>query len=219
MTATATTEGRQPTEGPQPTPWRRALAFALAVWHVLRGPSSVFSLGVLVLAGFVAGIMFWGAFNTALELTNTEAFCTSCHEMQANVFEELKTTIHYSNRSGVRAHCPDCHVPHNWTNKIVRKLQASKEVWGKIFGTISTREKFVDHRLELAIHEWARMKANDSLECRNCHSDQSMDITRQSPRAVDAHQRFLFTKEKTCIDCHKGIAHQLPDMRNVPGWQ
>lgn len=42
-----------------------------------------------------------------------------------------------------------------------------------------------------------------------------MDITKQSPRASVAHQRFLFTKEKTCIDCHKGIAHQLPDMRGV----
>ena len=96
---------------------------------------------------------------------------------------------------------------------------ASKEVWGHLFGTINTREKFVDHRKELALHEWARFKANDSLECRNCHSTESMDITKQSPRASVAHQRFLFTGEKTCIDCHKGIAHQLPDMRGVPGWQ
>jgi cytochrome c-type protein NapC len=203
-----------------PPSWpRRTRAFVLEVWSALRRPSSVFSLGLLVMAGFVAGIVFWGGFNTALELTNTEAFCISCHEMGDNVFEELKTTVHYSNRSGVRAHCPDCHVPHEWTHKIARKMQASKEVWGKIFGTISTRDKFLDHRLELAINEWARMKANDSLECRNCHSAESMDITRQSPRAVDAHQRFLFAGEKTCIDCHKGIAHQLPDMRSVPGWQ
>jgi len=92
------------------------------------------------------------------------------------------------------------------------------EVWRNIFGTINTREKFLDHRLELAINEWARMKANDSLEWRNCHSAESMDMTRQSPCAVDSHQRFLFTEVKTCIDCHKGIAHRLPDMRNVPGW-
>ena len=203
----------------QPSLWRRALSFAREIWDVLSRPSVVFGLGFLVLAGFVAGIIFWGGFNTALELTNTETFCTSCHEMSSNVFEELKTTIHYNNRSGVRAHCPDCHVPHEWTNKIARKMQASKEVWGKIFGTINTRDKFLDHRLVLAEHEWARMKANDSLECRNCHSAQSMDVTRQSPRAGEAHQRFLFTGQKTCIDCHKGIAHQLPDMRNVPGWQ
>jgi cytochrome c-type protein NapC len=205
--------------GLRPSFAERAGAFARDIWGVLRKPSSVFSLGALVFAGFVAGIVFWGGFNTVLELTNTEQFCISCHEMRDNVFAELKTTIHYTNRSGVRAHCPDCHVPHNWTNKIARKMQASNEVWGKIFGEVDTREEFQDHRLELAEREWARMKANDSLECRNCHSADSMDITRQSPRAAAAHQRFLFTGEKTCIDCHKGIAHQLPDMRSVPGWQ
>ena len=207
------------TDVPHHSFWKRARAFAVELWDTLRRPSTVFSLGVLVLAGFVAGIIFWGGFNTALELTNTEPFCTTCHEMADNVFEELKVTVHYSNRSGVRAHCPDCHVPHEWTHKIVRKMQASKEIWAKIFGTIDTRDKFLDHRLALAINEWSRMKANDSLECRNCHSAESMDTTRQSPRAVDAHQRFLFTGMKTCIDCHKGIAHRLPDMRSVPEWQ
>ena len=197
----------------------RAWNFLLELIDVLIRPSTVFSLGLLVLAGFVAGIIFWGGFNPALEVTNTEKFCTSCHEMRENVFAELKSTIHFSNRSGVRASCPDCHVPHNWTDTIARKMQASQEVWGKLFGYIDTREKFQDKRLELALHEWARFKANDSLECRNCHSAQSMDITKQSPRAAVAHERFLFTAEKTCIDCHKGIAHHLPDMRGVPGWQ
>ncbi len=188
-------------------------------WAIIATPSTVFSLGFLTVGGFVAGIIFWGGFNTALEATNTEAFCISCHEMKDNVYKELQSTVHFTNRSGVRATCPDCHVPHEWTRKIARKVQASKEVWGKIFGTINTREKFEKHRLTLASHEWARLKANDSLECRNCHSDESMDITKQSKRAADAHSRFLFTKKKTCIDCHKGIAHKLPDMSKVPGWQ
>ena len=188
-------------------------------WVTINRPSAYFSLGFLTLGGFVAGVIFWGAFNTALELTNTEAFCTGCHEMRDNVYPELQTTIHYTNRSGVRARCPDCHVPHRWTSKIARKMQASKEVWGKIFGTIDTREKFLDHRLVLAQHEWERMKANDSLECRNCHDYQSMDFTRQSPRAQTAHSTYLASGDKTCIDCHKGIAHHLPDMRGVPGWQ
>ncbi len=191
----------------------------LAQWHTLSKPSKHYSLGFLTVGGFVAGIVFWGGFNTALEATNTEAFCTSCHEMRDNVFQELKTTIHYSNRSGVRATCPDCHVPHEWTDKIARKMQASKEVWGKLFGTIATREKFLEKRRELAEHEWHRLKANDSLECRNCHNFQFMDFTRQSPRAQEMHSTALASGEKTCIDCHKGIAHQLPDMSGVEGWQ
>ena len=163
--------------------------------------------------------MFWGAFNTALEFTNREEFCLSCHEMRSNVFQELSRTVHFSNRSGVRAICSDCHVPHNWTDKIARKMQASKEVWGHLFGLIDTRQKFLDHRLELAQHEWARMKANDLLECRNCHSGPAMDLTKQTPRAARIHQRYLLTGERTCIDCHKGIAHELPDMTGVlPGW-
>ena len=195
------------------TLWTRLKGY----WDLLNRPSRHFSLAFLTVGGFVAGIVFWGGFNTTLELTNTETFCVSCHEMRDNVFAELKTTVHYSNRSGVRATCPDCHVPHQWTDKIARKMQASKEVWGKVFGTISTREKFLEKRLELAQHEWARLKSNDSLECRNCHDFDSMDFTVQSKRAVEQHERFLSSREKTCIDCHKGIAHQLPAMAEVGG--
>ncbi len=196
--------------------WKRVKQQVLGFWRTLRAPSRHYSLGLLTVAGFIAGVMFWGGFNTALEATNTETFCTGCHEMRDNVFEELKTTIHYSNRSGVRATCPDCHVPHRWTDKIARKMQASKEVWGKIFGTIDTREEFLDERLVLATHEWERLKANDSLECRNCHDYDSMDLTRQSPRSAQIHQLWLGTGEKTCIDCHKGVAHHLPNMSGVP---
>jgi cytochrome c-type protein NapC len=180
-------------------------------WRTLTRPSRFYSLGFLTVGGFIGGVLFWGGFNTAMEATNTEQFCTGCHEMRENVYQELQSTIHFTNRSGVRAKCSDCHVPHGWTHKIARKMQASKEVWGKIFGTIDTREKFLDMRLELAQHEWARLKANDSLECRNCHQFESMDFTRQGKRAAAAHSTALDRGEKTCIDCHKGIAHRLPD--------
>ncbi|SFR67434.1 periplasmic nitrate reductase subunit NapC [Marinobacter daqiaonensis] len=181
-------------------------------WDLLRKPSVHYSLGFLTLGGFIAGIIFWGGFNTAMEATNTEAFCTSCHEMYANPYQELQGTIHWSNRSGVRATCSDCHVPHEWTHKIARKMEASKEVWGWIFGTIDTEEKYEEKRLELAQREWHRLKANDSLECRNCHEFESMDFTLQEERAAQAHSTALAGGDKTCIDCHKGIAHELPDM-------
>lgn len=160
---------------------------------------------------FALGIIFWGGFNTALELTNTETFCLSCHEMRTNVYPEYQNTIHYSNRSGVRATCPDCHVPKEWVPKMIRKIQASKEVWGKLVGTIDTREKFLEKRIDLARNEWARMKANNSQECRNCHNFESFDYTEQNRRSATAHQTGL-TQGLTCIDCHKGIAHSLPSV-------
>ena len=180
------------------------------IWHAIRTPSVHYSLGFLTLGGFIGGVLFWGGFNTALEATNTETFCTGCHEMRDNVYAELQQTVHFTNASGVRAKCSDCHVPHEWTDKIARKMAASKEVYGWVFGTIDSKEKFDEHRLVMAQREWARFRANDSLECRNCHSYIAMDFSRQSPRAAEQHETFLKTGEKTCIDCHAGIAHQLP---------
>ncbi|MFO1283588.1 MAG: NapC/NirT family cytochrome c [Burkholderiales bacterium] len=179
------------------------------LWRWLSSPSATISVLTLAVGGFAAGVLFWGGFNTVVEATNTESFCISCHEMRDNVYAEYKNTIHYSNRTGVRAVCSDCHVPKDWTHKMMRKVQATKELYGKVMGTIDTKEKFEAKRLELARHEWARMKAADSRECRNCHGFESMNTEVQKPRAKKAHELGQRDKQ-TCIDCHKGIAHQKP---------
>jgi len=190
------------------------MKWILLYWHKLRSPSNA-AVGAVLGLGFVGGIMFWGAFNTGMEATNSEAFCSGCH---APIVREIKETIHYSNRSGVRAICSDCHVPHAWTDKIVRKVQASKELIAFAMGTISTDEKFYARRKHLAVREWQRMEENDSQECRNCHNFEYMDFSEQGQRSVRQHSTALASGEKTCIDCHKGVAHELPDMSNVPGW-
>ncbi len=179
-------------------------------WSRLRSPTAKYSVLTLLGGGFIAGILFWGGFNTGMEATNTLEFCVSCHEMRDNVYQEYKQTIHYSNRTGVRAVCSDCHVPKDWTHKIIRKVQASKEVYGKLMGTIATKEKFEAKRLELARNEWKRMKAADSRECRNCHSFDGMNTEVQKTRARKQHEMAVEDK-MTCIDCHKGIAHKKPE--------
>lgn len=179
------------------------------LWAALKRPSAKFSLLTLLVVGFFSGIFFWGGFNTAMEATNTMEFCISCHEMRDNVYQEYKQTIHYKNRTGVRAVCSDCHVPKDWSHKMIRKIQASAEVWGKLMGTIDTKEKFEANRLRLAEHEWARMKASDSRECRNCHSFDGMDTEKQKLRGAKMH-KIAQDEKQTCIDCHKGIAHHKP---------
>lgn len=191
--------------------------FIKRYWKMLKRPHHA-ALGTILSMGFIFGIIFWGGFNTGMEASNTEQFCISCHEMKNNVYEEYKQTIHYSNRSGVRATCPDCHVPDEWTHKIVRKIQASKELWGKFTGYVDTPEKFNLHRKEMALREWKRMKDNDSRECRNCHNFEYMDFSEQGKRSQVQHSTALQSGDKTCIDCHKGIAHTLPDMKDVEGW-
>lgn len=179
------------------------------LWSLAWSPSARYSLGMLLIVGGIGGIIFWGGFNTAMEMTNTLAFCTSCHEMRDNVYREYEKTIHYSNRSGVRAICSDCHVPREWVPKVIRKIKASNELFHKLVGTIDTPEKFESHRKELAEHVWATMKANDSHECRNCHNFKSMDFSKQKEWSAPVHQAAM-QGGQTCIDCHKGIAHKLP---------
>jgi cytochrome c-type protein NapC len=134
-----------------------------------------------VVGGFFAGIVFWGGFNTVVEATNTEEFCIGCHEMRDNVYEEYKKTIHYNNRTGVRAVCSDCHVPKDWGTRCCARSRPRARSTARSPAPSTRREKFEAKRLELAEHEWKRMKANDSLECRNCHSLVSMD-----PRETEA---------------------------------
>jgi len=179
-------------------------------WAWLRRPSSKYSLLTLLALGFAAGIVFWGGFNTVVAATNTQQFCISCHVMYANVYKEYVGTIHHTNRTGVRATCADCHVPREWVPKMVRKVQSTRELYGWVLGTIDTPEKFAAERLRLARREWRRMEANDSLECRNCHTMEAMNTEKQTPRARRMHEQAVRNNE-TCIACHKGVAHNLPE--------
>jgi cytochrome c-type protein NapC len=166
------------------------------------------SILTLLLAGAVGGIIFGDGFNFLMAQTNTTEFCISCHTMKGN-YEEFKKTAHYSNRSGVGAGCPDCHVPHTFWRKIYRKMEAAKDVWGEITGVINTPEKFEARRMRMATAEWERLKASDSFTCRHCHSYEVMNEEKQGQTRYNKHKQAK-AEGKTCIDCHKGVAHKLP---------
>ncbi len=158
---------------------------------------------------FFAGIVFAGAFNFGVHYTNELEFCTSCHSMQIPL-EEYKESMHFKNPAGVQATCSDCHVPQPFLHKMKAKIMASKDLYHEILGTIDTEEKYEQHRWDMANRVWAKMKASDSRECRSCHSFEQMDLTEQSRSARSRHGNAP-DKGETCIDCHKGVAHEEPD--------
>ena len=182
--------------------------------RLLFKPSTQIGLGILVIIGFAGGVWFWAGFTTALEATNSEEFCLSCHTMEDNMLPELQKTVHWQNRTGVRAECQDCHVPHEFTDKMARKMQASREVLSHVMGDIGTREKFLDHRIVLAQREWDRFKANDSKECRACHDYDSMDFSKMRVTSQMI-MRSAAERDASCVDCHKGIAHELPNTEGM----
>lgn len=179
----------------------------LRCWRFLWRPSLRWPFLVLVGAGLVIGVAASGTFVAAMHLTSTDAFCSSCH--QIDIVPEWKASPHYANAAGFVAGCSDCHEPSDPLGMVVRKVKAVDETWNQLLGTISTPKKFEAHRLELAQKEWARLRADNSQECRSCHQMTTMnDPSKTFLR--DMHRTAL-ANGQTCIDCHKGVAHKPPD--------
>jgi len=152
--------------------------------HILSYIRCIFALSV-------AGLFFTPV-ASAEDLKALED-CESCHTDQAN---EFTSSVHYTNRSGVQAACNNCH------NGMQHK------------DGINTSSEVNRSRMDMAMNEWKRMKANDSKECKTCHSHMAMDLAKQEPRSVDRHEEAFDDDETSCIACHKGISHQLPH-----GWK
>lgn len=181
----------------------------MRIWKWFMRPSSRCGWGVFFLGGGVFVALFLAGFNGFADITNRTEFCVSCHEMQMN-YTEYKKSIHYVNRTGVRAECADCHVPKAFGPKLVAKVVAAKDVWHTMLGTVDTEEKFNARRLEMAKRVWAKMGATGSRECRNCHRFDGMDLEQQGRRSRQKHDQAM-QEGKTCVECHKGVVHELPD--------
>ena len=182
-------------------------------WVRLWQPGNKWLLGFPVgaLVVFFAGAIAVIGSQVAIHESSTEQFCTSaCHSM---VFpaDEWRDSPHYKNTSGVRATCADCHIPQTYPAKLIVKTRAGiVDVYNEIKGTIATREKFDANRARMAEDVWDYMKKTDSRECRNCHSEEHFLLKDQPEKAAKAHVTGP-EEGKTCIDCHKGIAHKTPD--------
>jgi nitrate/TMAO reductase-like tetraheme cytochrome c subunit len=171
-------------------------------WLVLGIPTA----GLVTLVLLVG---FAGLFQTALKHAETNEFCTSCHEMTIPQ-QEYMHSVHFVNQFGARATCSNCHVPPTFVAGLVRHVKASVEVYEHFRGELDTPAKYEAHRLEQAQNVWTELKANDSAECRSCHTPSAMDLKAQPAAAAAAHATLGPSSGVTCIDCHKGLVHALP---------
>ena len=182
----------------------------LGMSSLWRQPTSRWLLGIPLggLVMFVFGVISWAAFETVVSVTNSEGFCANaCHSMREYIEPEWANSVHYNNRTGVRATCADCHVPNAWGPKMVAKVLAVKDLYHEIIGTMDSREEFEERRLLMAQRVWDKMKETDSRECRDCHDIAHMAFDKQ----LSFQHNPVTEIDRTCIDCHKGIAHSLPE--------
>jgi len=167
------------------------------------------SAGLLVGIGLLAGLVVVAAGAVALNHTNTQEFCISCHSMRTTVYEEYRETAHFNNPSGVRVTCADCHVPKAFGPLMIAKVLAVADVYHEIVGSIDTPEKFEARRWLMASKVWKRLEHTDSGTCRACHRYDAMNLREQDKQSRRKHKRAA-AQGKTCIECHRGVAHRMP---------
>jgi nitrate/TMAO reductase-like tetraheme cytochrome c subunit len=180
-------------------------------WWRLRQPSARWSVLALVVVGVVIGFVATAGTQVMVAVTGTDKFCgTACHSMQW-VAKEHAASSHGVNRTGVRASCHDCHIPHDYPYILWYKAKAgTKDIIGEMRGVIATEALFKKERARMAKHVWDEYKANGSRPCRDCHVFSPEVLAKQKEFVRPMHAQVLEGKA-TCIDCHKGIAHTAPE--------
>ncbi|WP_373100208.1 MULTISPECIES: NapC/NirT family cytochrome c [Pasteurellaceae] len=162
------------------------------------------------LAFMLLGAAVLGGTQYVMKATSATEFCVSCHSMSYSQ-QEWEGSVHFSNRKGIRAQCADCHVPSQGWHYVKAKLLAVKDVWYEWTGKIRTQEDFEQHRAAMAQTVWTQMQATDSATCKSCHTVDAMILSEQTEAAQKMHKLAAQT-DQTCIDCHKGLVHFMPDM-------
>lgn len=180
-----------------------------------RKPRSKWLLGIPI-GGFVMLVI--GAFgliamNATLHATSTTEFCNACHSHTINTMEEHAISSHYQNTTGVRAECHHCHLPNmeeEYFSYVWTKMVVSLDIISELQGKITSPEAYEAHRPEMFEKVVREFKDNDSKFCRNCHVVDGMVLESQGRLAQRRHAS-MEERGQTCIDCHYGLVHKLPE--------
>ncbi|MCQ9123030.1 nitrate reductase [Rodentibacter caecimuris] len=164
----------------------------------------------------IGAVALWGT-QTIMHKTSSPEFCVSCHSM-THPQQEWEGSTHFANAKGIRAECADCHVPQEGWHYLKAKFIALKDVWYELQGKLDSKQKYEAHRAEMAQRVWDEMKSTDSETCRSCHSFDAMELSAQAKLAKQTHISAKANRQ-TCIDCHKGIVHFLPESHDDEGAQ
>ncbi|WNC71877.1 NapC/NirT family cytochrome c [Thalassotalea psychrophila] len=175
---------------------------------------AVYTSFFLITVGIFVGVGSVIGFEVGMGLTNTEEFCTGCHLQPGATAETYHKSTHFKNKTGVRPVCSSCHVPVEFGNKMWRKIIASRELWSYFSGELDTTEQYLSKVVHMRDKEIARLKANDSQECRNCHEVSQMVFELQTAKAQEFHA-VMKSEGKTCIDCHQGLTHLSEDVAAI----
>lgn len=180
--------------------------------------NSVWYLAGICLIGVVIGIIFVGVLTSVVHWAGTEKFCGEfCHSMDVT-YAAYKKGDHFRTSSGATAGCSDCHLknesnhfagPIDYTALLIDKaIAGSKSLFGEIRGTMSTPEKQIEKRPEMATAVHQQMLDRNFSACRGCHDVERMyDPKKPLIGAIHKGMGPNAEKKVDCLACHPTAGH------------
>lgn len=170
-------------------------------------------LGVLLGAGIVVA-----TYQTSVYFSSDES-CMMCH-VHPHVEDSWKLSSHVNNRSGVKVHCVDCHLPpksQTWNHYSAKAKLGIKDVWS--FMTKDSADFDWDLKSELE-HAVTYIP---NASCKECH--QNLFPEGITSDGVTAHLYYDENEKKLdlqCISCHLDVGHYNPNYKHgklsgIPG--
>jgi len=164
-------------------------AFFSNLWSRIGGISLKIKLLLVALAIF--GVVFFSIIT--FEITGSNFFCASCHEMREYV-STWKATSHQD------VSCKKCHIPPG-ISMLKTKVMALKEVYFHI-----TADKDFDE-----IREESGARVPDKM-CKKCHEDTQNLIVYHSLKIT---HKDHWDRGVSCTECHARVVHG-PRAKNTP---
>ena len=183
-------------------------------WRALFKPSAKYSIIALIVVGVVVGVVGFFATQQTLHATSSDAFCMTCHR-DHSLRDEVMASAHGGGRAGVTVQCQDCHLPHGPFAYLLKKIIVSKDIIGLMtIDGFMTQEWLDENRKEQADLALKYFRSNDSANCQHCHTriyeDQPDTMKKMAVRMHTMNFKKAPESRKTCVDCHKGVAHPYP---------
>lgn len=189
-----------PSQNPPPVEQNKKKGFLRRLLLAPRFSGLV--LAILFFVGLVGGVPVFDAVDRHF---SSDAFCVSCHLIEATVAKELRQSTHWTRKSGVRASCSDCHISEGLTAAMWDHVLGTWDLYSFVVRGIRTPEDFEKVRFETANRVRLRMVGNDSKNCRTCHVMEAIKPKRK--RGQRQHAEALESGD-SCIACHYNLVHK-----------
>ena len=162
---------------------------------------------IIFISGFAICALLFFAGKRAIIYTSTDDYCQSCH-IHPLADNSWKRSTHYFNKSGVKVHCVECHLPpKDDPSYLFEKARTGlKDLYGLYFKDSASFDWEHKSSLEYAVN----IVYNKS--CTKCH--QNLFSKGLSDDGGTAHLYYEKNAEKlnlNCINCHLDVGHYNPD--------